>query len=150
MLSLNFYSFTWCMLFLECYFYFACCLIKYLRSEILRWESLHIVIWLFTYSMCFTYIFWVRQYALVLHLYLFRARRWFYFIEIVELSCFTYIILRVSKQHGNCLGFEFSTNIMGIQEGYNKNFHIESIEYYEKFDSLHLFWDIKMVILESC
>ena len=48
------------------------------------------------------------------------------------------------------LGYEFSPNMMGIQEGYNKNIHIKSIEYYEKFDSLHLFWDIKMVILESC
>ena len=48
-----------------------------------------------------------------------------------------------------CLGYEFSPNMMGIQEGYNKNFHIKSIEYYEKFDSLHLFWDVKMVILES-
>jgi len=35
--------------------------------------------------------------ALVLHLYLFLARRWFYSIEINELSCFTYIILRVFK-----------------------------------------------------
>ena len=36
------------------------------------------------------------------------------------------------------LGYEFSPNIMGIQEGYNKNFHIKCIEYYEKFDSLHI------------
>ena len=34
-------------------------------------------------------------FALVLHLYLFRAWWWFYFIEIIDLSCFTYIILRV-------------------------------------------------------
>ena len=47
-----------------------------------------------------------------------------------------------------CFGYEFSPNM--IQEGYNKNFHIKCIEYYEKFDSLWLFWDIKMVILESC
>ena len=42
--------------------------------------------------------------------------------------------------------------MIGIQEGYNKNFHKKCIEYYEKFekfDSLWLFWDIKMVILES-
>ena len=45
------------------------------------------------------------------------------------------------------LGYEFSPNMMGIQDRYNKNFHIECIEYYEKFDSLWLFWDIKMVIL---
>ena len=36
------------------------------------------------------------------------------------------------------LGYEFSPNIMGIQEGYNKNFHIKCIEYDEKFDSLHI------------
>ena len=35
-------------------------------------------------------------------------------------------------------GYETSPNMMGIQEGYNKNFHIKSIEYYEKFDSLHI------------
>ena len=36
------------------------------------------------------------------------------------------------------LGYEFSPNIIGIQEGYNKNFHIKCIEYDEKFDSLHI------------
>ena len=35
-----------------------------------------------------------------------------------------------------CLGYEFGPNMMGIQEGYNKNFHIKCIGYYEKFDSL--------------
>ena len=35
------------------------------------------------------------------------------------------------------LGYEFSPNMMGIQEGYNKNFHIKSVEYYEK-SSLYL------------
>ena len=74
-------------------------------------------------------------FALVLHLYLFRARRWFYFEEIDELSCFTYIILRVLNNMVICFGYEFSPNMMGIQEGYNKNFHIECIEYYEKFDT---------------
>ena len=33
------------------------------------------------------------------------------------------------------LGYEFSPNMLGIQEVYNKNFHIECIEYYEKFDT---------------
>ena len=47
-------------------------------------------------------------------------------------------------------GYKFSPNMIGIQEGYNKNFHIKCIEYYEKFDYLWLFWDMKMVILESC
>ena len=35
-----------------------------------------------------------------------------------------------------CFGYKFSPNMIGIQEGYNKNFHIKCIEYYEKFDSL--------------
>ena len=36
------------------------------------------------------------------------------------------------------LGYEFSPNMISIQEGYNKNFHIKCIEFYEKFDSLHI------------
>ena len=32
-------------------------------------------------------------------------------------------------------GYEFSPSMIGIQEGYNKNFHIECIKYYEKFDT---------------
>ena len=31
-------------------------------------------------------------------------------------------------------GYKFSPNMIGIQEGYNKNFHAKCIEYYEKFD----------------
>ena len=59
------------------------------------------------------------------------------FIEIVELSCFTYIILRVFLDSMViCLGYEFSPNMIDIQEGYSKNFHTKCIEYYEKFDSL--------------
>ena len=54
------------------------------------------------------------------------------------------------EQYGICYGYEFSPNMMGIEEGYNKNFQIKCIEYYEKFDSLWLYWDMKMVILESC
>ena len=54
------------------------------------------------------------------------------------------------EQHGNLIGYKFSPNMIGIQEGYNKNFHIKCIEYYEKFDTWLLFWDMKMVILESC
>ena len=42
------------------------------------------------------------------------------------------------------VGYEISPNMIGIQEGYNKNFHIKCIEYYVKFDSLWLFWDMKM------
>ena len=50
---------------------------------------------LLEYSMCFTYIFWARQYCSSASLISFRARRWLNFVEIVNLSCFTYIILRV-------------------------------------------------------
>ena len=86
----------------------------------------------------------------VLHLYLlsyivfyssaslisFRARWWFYFIEIIYLSCFTYIIVRVLKNSMViCFGYKISPNMIGIQVGYNKNFHIKCIEYYEKFDT---------------
>ena len=39
--------------------------------------------------------------ALVLHLKKFRAWRCFYFKEIVVLSCFTYIFLRVDNSNGN-------------------------------------------------
>ena len=52
---------------------------------------------LLEYSMCFTYIFWLGNFALVLHLYLFRSWRWFYFIEIDELSYLTYTILRAFR-----------------------------------------------------
>ena len=49
--------------------------------------------------------------------------------EIDELSCFTYIILRVLNSMEICFGYEFSPNVIDIQEGYNKNFHIKCIEY---------------------
>ena len=54
-----------------------------------------------------------------------------------------------------CLGYEFSPNMMGIQEGYNKNFHIKCIEYYEKFDSLHIVLrykdgDIRDMLVSNC
>ena len=53
------------------------------------------------------------------------------------------------------LGYEFSPNKMGIQEGYNKNFHIKSVEYYEKFDSLHIVLrykdgDIRVMLASNC
>ena len=73
----------------------------------------------------------------------------FYFEEIDELSCFTYIILRVLNSMVICFGYKISPNVMSIQDRYNKNFHIKCIEYYEKFDSLWLFWDMRMVMLES-
>ena len=47
-------------------------------------------------------------------------------------------------------GYKISPNMIGIQDGYNKNYHKKCIEYYEKFDTWWLFWDMKMVILESC
>ena len=46
-----------------------------------------------------------------------------------------------------CLRYEFIPIMIDIQGGYNENSHIKSIEYYEKFDSFQLFWDMKMVIL---
>ena len=54
-----------------------------------------------------------------------------------------------------CLGYEFSPNIMGIQEGYNKNFHIKCIEYYEKLDSLHIVLrykdgDVRVMLVSNC
>ena len=39
------------------------------------------------------------------------------------------------EQHGNFFGYKFSPNMIGIQYGYNKNFHKKCIEYYEKFDT---------------
>ena len=93
---------------------------------------------LLEYSMCFTYIFRSSlSFCSSASLIYFRARRWFYFEEIDELSCFTNIILRVFlNSMVICFGYEFSPNMLDIQEGYNKNFHIKCIEYYEKFDSL--------------
>ena len=65
----------------------------------------------------------------------FRAQWWFYFEEIEGLSCFTYIIFRVLNSMVIWFGYEFTPNMMSIQYGYNKIFHIEWIEYYEKFDT---------------
>ena len=48
-----------------------------------------------------------------------------------------------------CFGYKVSPNKIGIQDGYNKNYHKKRIEYYEKFDTWWLFWDMEMVILES-
>ena len=53
------------------------------------------------------------SFALVLDLYLFRAWWWFYFEEIDEFSCFTYIILRVLNSMVICLN---NPNMLGIQE----------------------------------
>ena len=55
----------------------------------------HMIRNLLEYTMCFTYIFWARQFCSSASLVSFRARRWLYFEEIARLSCFTYIILRV-------------------------------------------------------
>ena len=42
--------------------------------------------------------------------------------------------------------------MMGIQEGYNKNFHIKCIEYYEKFDFMIVLryedGDIRVMLVE--
>ena len=92
----------------------------------------------------------------MLRLYLFRARQWFYFIEIIELSCFTYIILTVSlNSMAICFGYEFSTNMIGFQEGYNKNFHIKCIEYSEKLVSFLIVLrykdgDTRVMLVSNC
>ena len=39
------------------------------------------------------------------------------------------------EQHGNFFGYKISPNMIGIQDGYNKNYHKKCIEYYEKFDT---------------
>ena len=72
----------------------------------------------------------------MLRLYIFRAQWWFYFIEIDELSWFTYIILGVFKNIMVIFfGYKIGPNIIGIQDWYNKNYHKKCIEYYEKFDT---------------
>ena len=38
------------------------------------------------------------------------------------------------EQHGICYGYKIGPNMTGIQVGYNKNYHIECIEYYDQFD----------------
>ena len=52
-----------------------------------------------------------------------------------------------------CFGYETSPNMMGIQDGYNKNFHIKCIEYYVKFDYLMIVLryedgDIRVMLVE--
>ena len=39
------------------------------------------------------------------------------------------------EQHGNLLWLKISPTMMGIQDGYNKNYHKKCIEYFEKFDT---------------
>ena len=39
------------------------------------------------------------------------------------------------EQHGIFFGYKISPNMMGIQVGYNKNYHIKCNEYYDKFDT---------------
>ena len=39
------------------------------------------------------------------------------------------------EQHGIFFGYKISPNMIGIQDGYNKNYHRKCIEYYEKFDT---------------
>ena len=44
-----------------------------------------------------------------------------------------------------CFGYETSPNMIGIQDGYNKNVHIECIEYY---DTWYEDGDIRVVLVE--
>ena len=57
------------------------------------------------------------------------------FIEIIDLSCFTYIILRVLNSMVIFFGYKISPNMMGIQVGYNKNYHRKWIGCYDQFDA---------------
>ena len=100
---------------------------------------------LLEYSMCFTYIFWARQFLLiVLHLDLFehnnfcssaslisfRAWWWICFKETIDLSCFTLIILRVVNSMVICLILIYLVfKISKEKKSY------ECVEYYEKFDA---------------
>ena len=34
-----------------------------------------------------------------------------------------------------CFGYKISPNMVGIQDGYNENYHKKCTEYYEKFDT---------------
>ena len=132
-------------------FSLACCLNKILRSEIIKWESLHIVSQLFDYSLIFTYIFWSSlPFVLVLHLYLLENDGGFILKKLLNSHASLILFWDSFRTAWYFFGYKISPNMMGIQEGCNKNFHIKCIEYYEKFDSLWLFWDMRMVILESC
>ena len=46
-----------------------------------------------------------------------------------------YYFESILEQHGIFFGYKNSPNMMGIQVGYNKNYHIKCIEYYDKFDT---------------
>ena len=43
-----------------------------------------------------------------------------------------------------CFGYKISPNMMGIQDGSNKNFHIKCIEYYEIYED----GDIRGMLVE--
>ena len=43
-------------------------------------------------------------------------------------------MFRVLNSMVICFGYKISPNMIGIQDGYNKNYHKKCIEYYEKFD----------------
>ena len=88
-------------------------------------------------SLCVSLIsFELGNIALVLHLYLLEHGDGF----ILEKLLNSHASLILFRESPNSMvirvGCEFSPNMMGIQDGYNKNFHIKSIKYYEKFDSL--------------
>ena len=39
------------------------------------------------------------------------------------------------EKYGICFGYEISPNMMGIQVGYNKNYHRKCIEHYDQLDT---------------
>lgn len=78
-------------------------------------------------------------FALVLHLYLLEHGGGFYFIEIIDLSCLTYIILRVLNSMVICFNCEINPNVIGIQDEHNKKTSILS--------SLNI---MRSLILDKC
>ena len=78
---------------------------------------------LLEYSMCFTYIFLKNGDSFILKKFMNSHASLILFWESLNIMVIYF-------------GYKFSPNMIGIQEGYNKNSHIKCIEYYGKFDSL--------------
>ena len=64
-------------------------------------------------------------FALVLHLYLLEHDGGFMLKKLMNSMLHLYYFESFIKSMGIFLGYEFSPNMMGILEGYNKNFHVD-------------------------
>ena len=53
------------------------------------------------------------------------------------------------EQHGILYCYKTGPRMMGIQVGYNKNYHRKWIEYYDQLDMI-IVLRYEVVILESC